>query len=378
MHIHWSFENIRGIHMELSSLCNAACLICPRYKNGSESVLDSLVQTSITLEQFQNWFSPELLQQVEYWSFCGNVGDPLMAKDFLEIQKYILESNPNSNITVNTNGGIRSPEFWSELGTLFSKSNKSRRVVFSVDGLADTNHIYRRNVKWSKVLENMTAFCQAGGIATWDYLVFQHNEHQLGEAESLAKSIGIDTFAKKRPFGFGEFEPGKVHTMHAYNKQGKYEYTVWPASKEWQVNPHAEIHNLDPLDNALENKHWPEFIQEKHTVTPIKCMALNKQTSDLFIDAEGYVLPCCFMGTVSALRKDSQIYTMLDEWGLERISLQSNTLKEIIDSGYLNEVFVKKWNTVQGIHKCSTTCCDRDEEKKIKMHRLFVEKKPIS
>ena len=37
-------------------------------------------------------------------------------------------------------------------------------VNFSVDGLEDTNHLYRQGVKWEKVEDNMVAFCDAGGL----------------------------------------------------------------------------------------------------------------------------------------------------------------------------------------------------------------------
>ena len=45
---------------------------------------------------------------------------------------------------------------------------------FSVDGLEETNHLYRQGVKWEHVERNMKAFINAGGRARWDYLIFQN------------------------------------------------------------------------------------------------------------------------------------------------------------------------------------------------------------
>ena len=37
-----------------------------------------------------------------------------------------------------TNGGMRTPKFWSEVGKI-----PGVKVNFAIDGLEDTNHIYR-------------------------------------------------------------------------------------------------------------------------------------------------------------------------------------------------------------------------------------------
>jgi hypothetical protein len=44
--------------------------------------------------------------------------------------------------------------------------------------LEDTNHLYRENVEWKKIMENARAFISAGGTAHWDMLIFDHNKHQ--------------------------------------------------------------------------------------------------------------------------------------------------------------------------------------------------------
>ena len=67
-------------------------------------------------------------------------------------------------------------------------------VVFSIDGLEDTNHLYRRNVQWHKVMENAKSFIDAGGLARWRMIVFEHNAHQLKDAEQLSKAMGFGKF----------------------------------------------------------------------------------------------------------------------------------------------------------------------------------------
>jgi MoaA/NifB/PqqE/SkfB family radical SAM enzyme len=57
--------------------------------------------------------------------------------------------------------------------------------------------LYRKNVKYNKVIENATAFIQAGGRAQWNFIVFKHNEHQVEAARQLAQSMGFKWFRAK-------------------------------------------------------------------------------------------------------------------------------------------------------------------------------------
>ena len=67
---------------------------------------------------------------------CGNHGDPIVAKDTLEIFRYFREYNPNMWLSMNTNAGARDEAWWTELAQVFSRMGA---VIFSVDGPSDTN-----------------------------------------------------------------------------------------------------------------------------------------------------------------------------------------------------------------------------------------------
>ena len=62
-------------------------------------------------------------------------------------------------------------------------SLKRTLIIFGIDGLEDTNHIYRKNVKWKKLEENIKIYIKYGGTASWQFIVFEHNKHQ----ENIAK-----------------------------------------------------------------------------------------------------------------------------------------------------------------------------------------------
>lgn len=94
---------------------------------------------------------------------------------------------------------MRTTNYWQELGEDILNQPLDY-VVFSIDGLADTNHIYRRGAVWDKIVENAEAFIKAGGSAHWDMLVYQHNQHQVDSAEQFNLHHRTLTDAVKDPF----------------------------------------------------------------------------------------------------------------------------------------------------------------------------------
>ena len=71
------------------------------------------------------------------------------------------------------------------------------RVDFAIDGLEDTNHLYRVGVKWKKVKENLEAYLSEGGHARWNYIVFDHNKKDLPIARKLAKQYNIELYTRR-------------------------------------------------------------------------------------------------------------------------------------------------------------------------------------
>ena len=61
-------------------------------------------------------------------------------------------------------------------------------IIIGIDGTTNEVHsFYRRNTDYNKVINNARAFINAGGVATWQFILFKHNEYQLEDAKKLAK-----------------------------------------------------------------------------------------------------------------------------------------------------------------------------------------------
>jgi len=242
-------QNIKILHIEPTDACNAACPQCAREtdKNFNKNIVHQL-----TIEQIKQLIDEDLIGKLDKMFMCGTYGDPAAGKNTLEIYRYFRDINPTITLGMNTNGGLRDTDWWAQLAGILNQTKDY--VVFSIDGLSDTNHIYRVNVNWNKVIENAKAFINAGGSAHWDMLVFDHNQHQVVDAEKLASTLGFKWFR------------AKVSKRHV-------DY---------------------PVDFLYPPKGWrdPIVVEGK-----IDCHAIKE--SSVYISARAQIYPCCWLGNNS-------------------------------------------------------------------------------
>jgi MoaA/NifB/PqqE/SkfB family radical SAM enzyme len=395
----WQKDRIAQIHVELSNFCNAACPMCPRYFNGSEIVRPDLELTQITFELFESWFPKSIIEKVNQWVFCGTVGDPMMAKDVVIICEHIYSINPKTHITFNTNGGVRSEKDWTRLGELSRDHDRRLRIIFSIDGLEDTNHLYRRNVKWDVLMRNVKAYIAAGGNADWDFLIFKHNEHQIEEAQKISNELGFNNFAPKKALGF-EVDGG-LFKFAASDKKGEFQYWLEPPVKIENRNFNIEVDAKDRIININENavKFYKNYILEPHhevvnsyngktfkgrdidfsssNCKQIKCKSETwGDMREIFVNAEGHVSPCCYVGTQLGTTFTTpdvvQLQKKVVDYGKELFDLNKYSLIEILDNNHLNYLYANSWDKQDNerIMYCSNMCGEDSPIDKIWSHEL--------
>ena len=180
------------VHVELSNKCNAMCPQCGRNyidKDGVLKVKPTMQTGELVLEDYKKIFDDKFYSifDLDKINYCGNRSDPIASRDLHEIVEYAYSKNDKTIITIATNGGLKTTEWWSKFGKMMS--DKKHRVVFGLDGLENTHHIYRQRTNFKKVISNAKAFLQNGGRAEWQMLVFKHNQHQIDEAKQMAKEL---------------------------------------------------------------------------------------------------------------------------------------------------------------------------------------------
>lgn len=324
----YKYTDIKTIHLEVTQNCQASCPMCDRNMNG-KGVNPHINLDELTLEDCKKIFNPSFIKQLNTMYMCGNLGDPIVAKDTLEIFRYFRQHNPNIWLSMNTNAGARDEAWWVELANIFARRGA---VIFSVDGLRTTNHIYRQGVVWDKVERSMDAFISAGGRARWDFLIFEHNQHQVDEARALSEQKGFEKFIAKKTGRFITQDSKKKESHQAVNKKGIATTEIKKPDKKYQ---NAAIKSQDKLVkkyNSMDNY---------YDKVSINCKV--KDEGSLYITAEGLALPCCWTAgrMYKWWHKDpyvEQIWDHIDVAGGKDALDARNGLKEVFDTGIFDTI----------------------------------------
>lgn len=327
----YNYEEIRQIHLEVTQRCNASCPMCDRNQNGGDEN-PHITNAELTLEDCKNIFKPDFITQLDTMYMCGNLGDPIVAKDTLEIFKYFREHNPNIWLSMNTNAGAKDETWWTELAHTLGRKGA---VIFSVDGLKDTNHLYRQNVVWENVERSARAFINAGGRARWDFIIFEHNEHQVDRAERIAKEMGFEKFIKKKTGRFFSSMQQKGKDKHqAVNRKGQETQELAKPRKKENIN-------LALLKEKELEKTYGSM-QKYYDKCSIECKVAKQKS--IFITAEGLLMPCCW--TAGRMYKwwhpdprVEQVWDFIDAaGGKEGIDVIHNNLKDVMNGSLLKDI----------------------------------------
>ena len=342
----YKLEDIREIHLEMTEVCQAACPMCPR-ADYSGKINPKLSMSELTLEDCKNIFPPAFIKQLNNMFMCGTFGDPAAAKDTLAVFRYFREHNANMRLSLITNGGLRNAAWWTELASIIGTKGSA---VFSVDGLRDTNHIYRQNVNWDIVEANMRTYIGAGGKARWDYLIFEHNQHQVEEARAMSIAMGFETICFKKSARFAPHVESKKESINLTNRKGE-EVTISKPEEKYQNAAEKAFNTVMEKYGNAENY---------HKMVPIKCKATN--TSSIYVSAEGLLLPCCWwhgpMYTNSVVdRRREEIWKVIDSiGGKEKLSVK-NGLEQVFNSGILQTIKDSWVPGAEGrLRVCSEAC----------------------
>lgn len=334
----YNYKDINTVHLEVTQRCNASCPMCDRNENGgavNQHIKNNLQELS--LDDCINIFDPDFLQQLKVLYMCGNLGDPISARDTLEIFDYTRAMNDKIWLSMNTNAGARDVAWWQELAKTIGKNGA---VIFSVDGLENTNHLYRQGVRWEAVERNMRAFIEAGGRARWDYLIFEHSECDVERAEKLAKEWGVEKFMKKKTGRFVTSTSEAKETHQAKNRKGvNMQQLAKPKKAEYQNLALLKQKEIEKTYGGMKNY---------YDSCDIKCKVAGKDPN-IFITAEGLVLPCCWTAgrMYKWWHKDpkvEQIWDFIDAvGGKEALDARIHGVEGVFETGIMQDI-QNSWN----------------------------------
>jgi len=332
------------LQFEISSNCNAQCPGCVRniFVKSEDPAVNTDIHTIqvsthpdipknvyLDLDVFKSIFTERVVEKLKHIEFIGTIDDPLVHPEFLQMLEFLTETLPEVRIVIHSNASLRTPEYFEEMAHILKKVN--HRFAFSIDGLEDTNHLYRRNTSWDKIMSNARAFIAAGGTATWQYLIFSWNEHQVDDAKSLAKEMG-----------FIEFRARNDRSLKGVDFKEAAIYTVGKTTFEKE----KAIHDPQAQDSDID--------------------CVMRPRGMYFVNYEGNVWPCCFLNN-QFYRKEGALaenrFRFNGNYGNNWNNLYHHTIDEILDNKFYTEDLVDSWDSVEHttgpkgrIFKCTKTC----------------------
>ena len=350
----YQYSQVKFLQLEISSYCNVACPQCPRNHYGGP-VVEDLPLVNWTLQDLQTALDVNFVRQLNQIYFCGTYGDPMFNKHIVEMCRWLKATNKNLKLAIHTNGSLSNPDAYVQLAPLVDF------LAFGIDGLSDTNHLYRRNADWQTIMNHATTFIEHGGKAYWDYIVFEHNQHQVTQAENLSKVMKFAGFNIKKTSRFFNKSHKLVESVDVLDKNNRKIYQIKPTTDSKYINHYYEKIQL--------------ISQKSNTgATKISCHYFKKQ--EIYIGSDGNVFPCGWLhdrlyGIESQSGPDRQrLSALMDQAGGKHLANCFQTpLQQIIDGAWFN-IIQESWKT-QPLDRCVWICGDKVNL--IKEQNEFVE-----
>lgn len=241
----------------------------------------------ISLNEFKRIFDKHMLSQVQRFTMCGDVGDPIYTKDYLGIIDYIKTHNNEAQVFTITNGSYKTEKWWRDFASV---SNKYDTINFSVDGFDQrSNDLYRVNNNWDSIMAGMKICADESDMfVNWATIVFRFNEDKLDLIQKLATQQGCDslqlTYSTKFGGKYGEAYGGENDSLQPSEKY---------ISKSHRYERHTtNLSGRYPMRLTYLKKNYNKFTEMsekfKGPILPM-CLIGNR---GLYLNAEGTIFPC--------------------------------------------------------------------------------------
>lgn len=307
----WTTENLEWIDIELTSFCNIKCKGC--FRVISKEADKILNKTYLDAEVIKEKFQRDMFPNIKIVNFCGSVDEPTSHPQFFEIIEHFASWDCYINIA--TNGSIRTTQWWEKLASILPKNNHD--VTWGIDGSDELSEVYREGSSFKKVQDNYRAFNNAGGRSIWQFIVFEHNEHQVEEAKQLAKDEGFRNFK----------------TIISHRK------------------------------DTGQVKHKKVEVEESPCIS---CKYANQKR--IFVNHMGNVIPCCHLNSkmlefaVNDKQKDRFEEILVDNDYMNDINLSNVSLEQAMTGKVWTEI-QNSWTGNNRISKCVSTCKENKRDK---------------
>lgn len=320
-------------HIEPSSICTLKCPRCPRTE-----IPDSLLNRQLTLEFFKTQLGEITIKQIKKITFCGNDGDPIYCKEFIEICRWIKQINPMINLVLITNGSYKTNDWWKELASVF---NHRDEIHWSLDGFDQaSNEKYRVNCNWASIENGFNTFFKNNNSTyrVWASIAFKFNQNDLTKQKILATLHGFDSYQLTKSTKFGS------------------KYPSYGTDDPLEPNDHTLVaagYRFERINEKLTTKHRPGSEIKIEFKTRANKLQTDSQFSGIclignkgvFLNSQGEFYPCCWT---------ANRYEHNQNWqnrAKTQFNLNIRTFQEIITDNFWSTEFLK-FDSLE----CKTKC----------------------
>lgn len=328
-------NDILGVQVGNTTKCNLMCSGCNRVDISGTKLNQNLPLEDMSLSTFKRLFTTSFTSHLSFVEFCPTDGDPVASSSLLDSLSHLSQLNSELEIIIHTNGSLRNPKYWNKLATIL-KLFSSHEIRFSIDGIGETNAYYRRDSNFTKIIDNASAFINAGGNAIWQFIEFQHNRHQKQLAKLKAEELGFNDikFRKNRS---RELTPEEL-----------------TPKKHWELG-------VLPLPEKIKKKFNPN---SKYQVS-----CEWQQRKMIYFSFRGEIWPCCYLNN-RRFSPDYDDYIKFDKDILSQYpknfnNINNHSLEDILNSKWFSQDLSDSWeqtgnsekNCLQ--RKCAENCGEK-------------------
>lgn len=264
----------RIIQIETTTRCLLGCPACSRTVFSS-TLKRPYPKYDLDADDLYNFFDCVAGKEIEILSLCGDYGDCIY---YPQLFYFIKKFRDTKTFNIHTAGSHQPAEFWHQLVSLLDSRD---RVIFGIDGLEDTNHLYRKNSNWASIMTAVDIVAASPVQLQWDTNIFSFNVDCIDQIRQFAESKGAE-FVCKKTSRFGDAS----------------------------LIPPEEFIDTAGLYIDRYDKEAVEIVPQCHTQRAIS--------------ATGHLRPCGWITAPFTLYK-SQLYKQQDLW-----SIKNQTLDDVM------------------------------------------------
>lgn len=302
----------RLLHVELTSRCTLACPACPRTEWNS-LLKRPVIKNDLDINDFENFLDCDEGRKIQGFKLCGDYGDCIYYPQLFE---FIKRFRNTKKFIISTNGSFQTEEFWNTLAELLTDQDT---IIFGIDGLKDTNHLYRKNSNWNSIMLGLDIMAKSNVKIKWQTIVFSFNHDQLDTIKSFAESKGAEFFSlQTHRYGDDELIP---------------------------PDRYVELHYL-----------FKEDYNNNHDI-----LINPRCNSEKVITSDGYLLPCDWIRNPGTFYK-SQLWKQKSQW-VNRLNVKNTTYDQallVVEewANYVKQSSLNKLPTVDVLckMKCREEC----------------------